>query len=254
MKLFLVVSIFTIGVFASMGEDVFSQKCSSCHSYYIKKSRLLKNFKDENNSLNLKAPTINQLSFLLKNKIGNRRGDIDSQMFEVEEFISNYLDNPLKENSILPNYISKYFKTKSCNKTKLTQEEKDEVSDYIYEYGENAIRENSVKRYSYKKALEIAKKENKIVLIQGYIRYCKYCIKMDREVFVEDDVKEVLNKDFVFVKKDLIVEKLPLGMPRLSTPAFYFISKDEKILEMLNGFGTSKEFIELLTYVKNSSK
>ncbi|MCF6207336.1 MAG: hypothetical protein L3J47_10665, partial [Sulfurovum sp.] len=74
---------------------------------------------------------------------------------------------------------------------------------------------------------------------------------MDRNVMVEPEVKAALEKDFVLVKKNLLIEKLPLGMKRLGTPSFYFIRSDGKnILEMVEGTGTIEEFLQLLQSVK----
>jgi len=115
--------------------------------------------------------------------------------------------------------------------------------------------EHGVKRYSYEEALKLARKEGKIIMIEGYIPYCRFCMRMDREVMVEPVVKEALNKDFLLVKKNLLIEKLPLGMKRLGTPSFYFISSDGKeIIDMIEGFGTIDEFLELLKSVKEEAK
>ncbi|RRS31140.1 MAG: hypothetical protein P794_04810 [Epsilonproteobacteria bacterium (ex Lamellibrachia satsuma)] len=112
---------------------------------------------------------------------------------------------------------------------------------------------HGVQRHSYKEAVQIAKKEKKIILIEGFIPYCRGCIKMDREVLVEPEVKEALNKDFVLVKKNLLIEKLPLGIKRLGTPSFYFINTEgTKVLEMVQGTGTVEEFMELLKSVKKN--
>jgi len=68
---------------------------------------------------------------------------------------------------------------------------------------------------------------------------------------VEPEVKAALNKDFVLVKMNLLVEKLPLGMKRLGTPSFYFIdAKNEKVIDMLEGTGTVEEFLSLLESIK----
>ena len=72
---------------------------------------------------------------------------------------------------------------------------------------------------------------------------------------VEQKVKDIMEKDFVFVKVNVLTEKLPLGMKRLSTPSFYFIDSDGKtVLDMVAGFGTIEEFIELLESVKAKAK
>jgi thioredoxin-related protein len=72
---------------------------------------------------------------------------------------------------------------------------------------------------------------------------------------VNETVKEVLNKDFVLAKANLLIEKLPLGMKALGTPSFYFIDSDGKrILDMVEGYGTVDEFLLLLQSIKQKTK
>ncbi len=243
-------------LFALSGEEVFDKKCTSCHSYYIPQSQLLSNFLEHNNTeLHLKAPTLNQLSFAFKEKVGNKREDAEAQKMNIEEFIADYLEAPDKSKGVVSKDITGYFETMPSMKGKVSEEEIEALASYIYDYSENMIKQYSVKRYSMEEALQIAKKEGKIVLIEGYIPFCPWCIKMDREVMVDEKVKEVLNKDFVYAKANLLIEKLPLGMKILHTPSFYFIDSDGKrVLDMVEGFGTVDEFITLLKSVKEKSK
>jgi thioredoxin-related protein/cytochrome c2 len=243
-------------LFAMSGEEVFEKKCASCHNYYIPQNKLLSNFIDHNNTeLNLTAPTLNQLSFALKDQVGDRKTDAESQKFEIEEFIAEYLKNPDKKRGVIPQKINRFFKTMPSMKGQLSEEEIEAVTGYIYDYAEAMMIEHGVKRYSYEEALKLARKEGKIIMIEGYIPYCRFCMRMDREVMVEPVVKEALNKDFLLVKKNLLIEKLPLGMKRLGTPSFYFISSDGKeIIDMIEGFGTIDEFLELLKSIKEEAK
>ena len=71
----------------------------------------------------------------------------------------------------------------------------------------------------------------------------------------QEMVKKAIEKDFVFVKQNLLTEKLPLHIKRLGTPSFYFIdSNGKKIIDMVEGFGDKNEFIELLEDIKKRSK
>ena len=57
----------------NQGEKVFENKCMECHQKSMPIPLLMKNFIEENNkTLNLKAPTGNEISFRLKQQIGNR--------------------------------------------------------------------------------------------------------------------------------------------------------------------------------------
>lgn len=237
--------------FGISGEQIYKDKCQSCHSYYISESTLIKNFVEHNNTkLHLIAPTLNQLSFALKHKIGNKTNDAESQQFEIESYMGDYFENPDKKKSLLSYEINRFFK--QMPKMKIDEDELEALSIYIYDYAQKMLLEHSAKRYKYKEALQIAKDENKIIMLYGYLPYCGYCTKMDRRVLVEPKVKEILDKDFVFVKINLALEKLPLGIKRLMTPSFYFIDSDGKtVIDKVEGYGDATEFVELLDFIKS---
>ena len=243
-------------LFALSGEAIFEEKCSSCHASYIPQNQLISNFFEHNNTvLKLKAPTLNQLSFSLKDDIAGRKGDAESQKMVVEEYIEAYLDDPSKLRGVVSWRITQYFDKMPSMKGELSEDELEAVSEYIFDYMEDMITKYSAKTYSVEEAMQIAKKEGKIVAIKGYMPYCSWCLKMDREVLVEQKVKDIMEKDFVFAKVNVLTEKLPLGMKRLSTPSFYFIDSDGKtILDMVAGSGTIEEFVSLLESMKAKSK
>jgi hypothetical protein len=245
----LILMILTISLFALDGEKVYDTKCLSCHSKYIPQTKLLENIKQENELLKLKAPTIDELSFALKQRVGDRANDEESHKLEIEDFIGEYLSKPDLNKSILPYRVKSFYKT--MPKLDLSEDELEVVSEFIYDYSEKMIEKLSVKRYSLKEAFNKAKEEKKIIMVEGFLSYCKGCIKMDREVFVDSDVKKALEKDFVFTKLNAITEKFPLGIKSLGTPSYYFIdSNGSKVLKKLHGSGTKKEFLDLLKEVK----
>jgi len=238
-------------LFALSGEEVFKRKCASCHHpYYIPQSKLNVNYQNGNKELNLSAPTLTELSFRLKDQVGDRTTDAEGQKFEIEEWLGAFLKNPsANAKSILPKRTRAVFA--DMPPVDVEEEELEALADFMYEYAEKMMIEHGVKRYDYEEALKKAKSEGKIVLIEGFIPYCRGCIWMDRNVMVEPEVKAALERDFVLVKMNLLVEKLPLGMKRLGTPSFYFIdAKKEKVIDMLEGTGTVEEFLSLLESMK----
>jgi len=251
MKFFIVNSLFFYTLlFAIDGESVFAKKCAFCHQYYIPQSKIIANAKHHNRELNLTAPTLTEMSFAIKDHVGDRTLDSEGQQFQIEEWLAEYLEAPTKEKGVISDEFNRFFKPMPTMKGKLTEEEVEALTVFIYEYAQKMMREHGVKRYSYEEALSLAKKENKIILIEGFIPFCRGCIKMDREVLVDERVKTMLNKHFVLVKKNLLIEKLPLNIKRLGTPSFYFIDKTgTKVLEMVQGTGTVDEFLTLLESV-----
>ena len=258
MKKIVFVSMATVAMLSTLsaleGERVFARKCASCHShYYIPQSKLNRNYQHYNRDLNLNAPTLTELSFRLKDQVGDRTLDAEGQKFEIEDYLTKFLKNPSAFPTILPKNVKAVYGT--MPPVPVTEEEAEALADFMYDYAEKMMIEHGVKRYSYEEALKKAKKEHKIIMIEGYLPYCRGCIWMDRNVMVEPKVKAVLNKDFVLVKKNLLTEKLPLGIKRLGTPSFYFIDSDGKtILEMVEGTGTVEEFVSLLESVKKKKK
>lgn len=248
------IMLFTQWAFALSGEQIFKDKCLSCHVYYISENTLIKNFSEYNNTkLNLVAPTLNQLSFALKHKIGDKKNDAESQQFEIENYMNDYFEHPDKKKSLLSYDINRFFK--QMPKMKLNEDEIEALSIYIYEYAEKMITQHSTKLYEFQEALKIAKEENKIILLYGYLPYCGYCIKMDTRVMVEPIVKKILDRDFVLVKMNVAMEKLPLGLKRLMTPSFYFIDSDGKtLLDTAEGYGEAKDFLELLDFIKSKKQ
>ena len=250
-----IICIFNTLLFAIDGEAVFAKKCASCHRYHIPQNMIIANAKNNNTDLNLTAPTLTEMSFMLKDQVGDRTLDPEGQKFQIEEWLADYLENPTKEKGVIPDEFTRFFKPMPSMKGKLSEEEIEALTEFIYGYSEKMTVAHSVKRHSYEEAAKIARREGKIIVIEGFIPFCRGCIRMDREVMVEEKVRKALNKDFVFVKKNLLVEKLPLGMKRLGTPSFYFIDPEgDKVLEMVQGFGTADEFIELLESVKKTAQ
>jgi len=233
-------------LFALSGAEIFEKKCASCHDYYIPQTKLNTNYEHNNTDLKLKAPTLTELSFRLKDQVGDRTTDAEGQKFEIEAFLAAFLKDPASnKKSILKKQTRKVFG--AMPPVEMDEDEVEALADYMYDYAEQMMVKHGVKRYSYEEALKKAKAEGKIVLIEGYIPFCRGCIWMDRNVMVEPVVKEALNRDFVLVKMNLLVEKLPLGIKRLGTPSFYFIDPTkEKLIDMFEGTGTVEEFLALL--------
>ena len=250
MKLLITITILLNSLlFAVSGEKVFKEKCASCHNGYIPQRKLNSNYQHQNKELELKAPTLTELSFRLRDQVGDRTSDAEGQIFEIEEFLSNFLKNPKQNKTILPKNVREIFP--QMPKVVLTEGEEEALAKFMYAYAEKCMREQGVKRYPYDQALTLAHKEGKIILIEGFLPYCRGCIWMDRNVMVEPEVKAALNKDFVLVKMNLLTEKLPLGIKRLGTPSFYFIDPEgKKVIDMFEGTGTVEEFLSLLEEIK----
>ena len=256
MKLILIF-VFTIFTYSNdLGKEIYDKKCSSCHKGFIPLLKLKQNFIDKNNTLlNLKAPTINQLSYRLKKSIGDRRGDRDMHLMEISSFVYEYIVNPDRSKSLCLPDIMKFFDTMASLKGKITEDEVDSVVEYIYDFNDNIVAKKSQKyRGDFKKALDKAKDENKTIIIEAMSEHCHYCKKMELEVLIDDKIVSKLKKDFIFIQVDTSKESLPIGLKSLMTPTFFFINSNSKLLFEMKGAWGKKDFIEMLDEAKKRSQ
>jgi thioredoxin-related protein len=227
------------------GKDVYNQKCKSCHIEYIAMSKLKENFlQEDNKQLKLKAPTINQITFRLKSRIGDPRGDQDIHKMEIDSFVADYISHPDKEKSICLPDVIKHFKTMPV--VKLDDDELEAINDFLYEYDKYDYIKQKIKYADLSSAYELAKIENKIVMVKLTAKHCHFCKKMDTEVMVEKEVVLALKKDFVSVEIDVDSETLPFSLKRSMTPTFIFVSNDKKILKKIPGAWGKDDFLDIL--------
>ena len=253
MRYMLLLSLLYLSMFGMDGEEVYNKKCSSCHQLYIPVEILMKNFMDQNNRLlHLKAPTVNQLSYRLKQQIGDPKGDKDIQLMEVTAFIQNYLLYPDKQKSVCLPEILSYFDTMPSFKGKISDEEIEAVSEWIYFYLPPKKEVNKLQFVDYKKALILAKRLGKIIMIEVTSPTCHYCIKMEKRTLKEPDVVALISSDFIPVRVDVSRQKLPNNLKWSMTPTFIFLDSDGNVLKTVPGAWMKDDFLTILREVKQS--
>lgn len=254
MKSIIMIVLSIISLYAD-GERVYKSQCASCHVGFIPMGALKENFVEYNNTkLNLKGPTLNQLSFRLKQNIGNPKGDEEFHLMEVSEFIKDYVYNPDKQKSVCMDEVLEAFETMPSMRGKISEDDLDEVATYIYHYDQKSLAKNAPKYTVYKRAVQRAKDENKIIMIKATSQHCHFCKKMDREVFVDKEVVGHLEKDFIAVEVDIYKERLPEGLETQVTPTFFFLSSDEKVLKRVPGALDKGDFMMIMGTVKELDK
>lgn len=241
-------------LFANEGKELYDAKCLSCHARYIPMSKLKENYLDHNNTLlHLKAPTLNQLSYRLKQRIGNPKGDEDIHRMEVAAFITDYVFYPDKSKSVCLADVMQHFKTMPSMKGKITEDALEEVSNYIYDAEKKVFKEKSVKYEGFERALQRAKSEGKLVMLKVMTKDCHFCRKMDREVLIDEEVAKAIKKDFIPVSVDISTTALPLGLKTELTPSFIFIDENAKVLMNIPGSWDKTDFLEILKEAIESS-
>ena len=242
-------------LFSDEGKVLFEKYCVSCHTPFISMSKLKANFLDHNNTLlKLKAPTLNQLSYRLKQQIGDRHGDEDLHRMEVTAFMSDYVIHPDKDKSVCLDDVMRYFKTMPSLKGKVSDDELEEIGTYLYDFDTNMVKKKGVHFEGFADALKRAKDEDKIIMIEAMSKECHFCRKMEYEVMVEPDVVKMIEKDFIPVAIDISVHQLPFGLKIDVTPSFIFVDENKNILLNVPGAWNKKDFMSLLKEAKNKSK
>jgi len=67
-----------------------------------------------------------------------------------------------------------------------------------------------LKWYSLQEGLEMARRENKPVLLFVYVTWCDMCKRMDKKVFPSADVRSLISENFVLVKLNTEVDTVYL--------------------------------------------
>ncbi len=237
------------------GETIYKNKCALCHAGFIPMGQLKENFIEYNNTkLNLKGPTLNQLSFRLKQKIGDPKGDQEIHEMEVVEFVKEYVYHPDEQKSVCMDEVIEVFETMPSLEGVISEDNLEEVATYIYHFDKVSLEKNSPYYVGFDKALKQAKNENKFIMIKATSEHCHFCKKMDREVFSEKEVLSMLDKNFISVEIDVYKEMLPLGLKSKVTPTYFFIDKHAEIVKTVPGSWDKSDFLEILNEVKNLEK
>lgn len=108
-----------------------------------------------------------------------------------------------------------------------------------------------LKYFTYDDALQKAKKDNKIVMVEFMRQGCHYCVEMENSVLRDKEVVKKIEKYFIPVKIDINKDEIPLNMKIYMTPTFVFIDKNEKIVKKIPGAWKKEDFLMILDEVRN---
>ncbi len=105
----------------------------------------------------------------------------------------------------------------------------------------------------FEKATEVAKKEKKLVLVYIYSEHCPYCHQVEEFVFGDEDVENLLKKDFVVVSLNISEEEAERFDP-IGTPTFVIYDPfKKKVLAKFFGSLDAETFRSMLIRVCNKS-
>jgi uncharacterized protein YyaL (SSP411 family) len=109
----------------------------------------------------------------------------------------------------------------------------------------------------------LAKKENKIILVDAYTDWCGWCKKMDRDTYTNLDVIKALNKDFIVIKFNPELENIVYELDgnnftgrelygqltqgkSTGFPTTYFIQPNKKQIQIAAGYLAPNDFLKVL--------
>lgn len=132
------------------------------------------------------------------------------------------------------------------------------------ETGKAAKTSDEISWIAYDDGLALAKKEDKHMFIDFTAKWCGWCKKMDREVFVDDSVISILSDNFITVKVDgdsqklLDVDGYQISEKDLAKhefnvtgyPAFWFLKPDGSRVGVLKGYQATDKLLQILDYVR----
>lgn len=106
----------------------------------------------------------------------------------------------------------------------------------------------------YEEALVRAKKENKMVYLFIGSEYCKYCEKLEKEVFSKDEVMRRLKKSYVLLYLSRDIDDIPEQFQVRPVPRHYFLTDKGEVIYTTLGYRSVEGFNELLDEVEEAKK
>ena len=110
---------------------------------------------------------------------------------------------------------------------------------------------------TFAEALQIAKKENKLVFLYVYATWCGPCIELKMTTFKNKTAGSFYNSTLINISLNGEKGEGPMLAQKYGVqgyPSFFFIRPDGKVLYRAEGFYDSKGFLELGQEVHKISK
>lgn len=135
----------------------------------------------------------------------------------------------------------------------------------------NSSSSKKIKWLSFEEAIELQKKDPKLIMVDVYMDNCPYCNKMERQTFAHPKVKEYLTKNFYMVKLNAFGnKKITMGgkeyrinrksrykthelaeyllRGNMQFPSTVFIDENQKPINSVGGYMDAGEFDQVLQY------
>ena len=111
--------------------------------------------------------------------------------------------------------------------------------------------------HDYDAALEAAKKDKKLVMVDLYTDWCGWCKKLDKDTFSDKDVEARVTKEFVAVKvnpeKSQQNAKLAKDFGTTGFPHIVFVDANGKKVSEIDGYLPAAQFLEQLNKITDKA-
>ncbi len=127
-----------------------------------------------------------------------------------------------------------------------------------------ANKDSTVNWYKYDDGLAKAKKEKKHVMVHFYTNWCGWCKRMDKLTFDNEEIRKMLNSDFVAVKvnaesaekvkvdgKEMTLRQLARTYNTRAFPDTWFLKPSGERIGERKGYVQADEFQYILKWVKD---
>lgn len=124
-----------------------------------------------------------------------------------------------------------------------------------------------LKWYSFDKGLAKAQVENKILLVDFYTDWCGWCKKMDKSTYGDDNVRKILNENFIAAKlnpekegsvtfngQTVSQSEFAKAVKVTGYPTTGFFRNDSVFIGKVSGYFEAEKFIEILHSVLKAKK
>ncbi|MBE0498673.1 MAG: DUF255 domain-containing protein [Campylobacterales bacterium] len=103
---------------------------------------------------------------------------------------------------------------------------------------------------SWDMALEEAALTQKIIMVDAVKDGCRFCTRMEKNVFEDAQMAAYLEKRFIPVKINLSHSTMPMGISVQVMPSFYFFTADKKLIKTIQGSWNQEDFTDLLDNIR----
>ena len=138
------------------------------------------------------------------------------------------------------------------------------TADKSKEKNATAKKDSTITWYKYDEGLAKAKKEKKHVMVHFYATWCGWCKRMDKLTFDNEEIKQMLNGDFVAVKvnaesadkvkvegKDMTLRQVAGMYNARAYPDTWFLKPTGEKIGERKGYVEADEFQYILKWVKD---